>query len=1169
MIQEKDNDVKIMLDCFKALGYQEEQLTIVEDYLEGRISEEELDNTAYTGFSGWKSAISQFREVMYGFIAQKKDKEVVQLFNAAFALNRANSYELLAWHRLDTPEGGLSKIASPKVCATYVAQIMAENQMWITKGQLIRLKSYARKNPQNLIEAMKYDSDKLVLFTCYFFMKYPDNTDSKKELPKRFTEQGLDCVDMEQNDRELLREYEELMLSSIESSFKNMDDNEKKELIESIRNNSFSDEMKSKIKQNKMDDGLAGFLGGCAFVNLGLSPILKTVVWLCLFSNAKNALQEIWNIDVRGDFSRYGGEFDELFDIVPTDLIALAVKVRARNVLKRQFEKNKESFLEVLNKVDYESLEFLYSIIKEVDKSMYEQVADRGEELAKERVISTLVNKNTAFDPVAKAYLRGEEPIEKLCADLDGVREGYYSYENHLEQEALHIFCTNYEDEAFYRRCMSYLLLRSAILFFVKMIKQEKEVVKQLFDAFYQEKMPFIHQLNGCIMIADSYYFSGEERSDFLDAAKEVFAEHLKKNRKPMVEAFLNTDAQGRCLGLMTYQKDAEAYKEEIFAYTKDSSKNVKEKLIEILKSHANWSEDVIKLLDSSKAAERELAVRVLQIWNKPEHREALKNTLEKEKSEKIRSQIMSALNMEESEGNSSISKEELIKQALKGNKKRTLAWAYETPFSTVHKKDKSLAEEEYLQAILGFYAAMSPCGISKEAALLAEELDTMEFDVYVNELFDKWLEAGAEAKKRWVLYAASIHGGIDIIKKLQHHIQEWSKNARGAIAGDAVQAMALSPQPQALLIVDGIARKFKHKQVKAAASKALDFAAAELGLTRAQLEDKIVPDLGFNEKMERVFDYGERKFTVTITTALELEIVGDNGKKVKSLPAPGQKDDEQKAAAAYAEYKAMKSQLKTVVSSQKERLEAALSSARQWTSTEWQALFVKNPIMHQFAIGLIWGVYEGAQLTQSFRYMEDGSFNTAQEEEYDIPDNAKVGLVHPIELSDQEKAAWTEQLEDYEIKQPFTQLRRESYVITEEEKGEKCLERFGGYVVNALSLSGKLQKYGWYKGSVLDAGGFYEFYREDPDLGIGAELHFSGTYVSVLDEDVTLYEVVFYKAGTVERGSYVYDEVEDKNTLFLEEVPERYFSEIVLQLSEITQKSEERNKEWKKNRYR
>ena len=44
---------------------------------------------------------------------------------------------------------------------------------------------------------------------------------------------------------------------------------------------------------------------------------------------------------------------------------------------------------------------------------------------------------------------------------------------------------------------------------------------------------------------------------------------------------------------------------------------------------------------------------------------------------------------------------------------------------------------------------------------------------------------------------------------------------------------------------MDGISRKFKFKQVKAAAVKALEFAASQLGITTEELADRIVPDLG------------------------------------------------------------------------------------------------------------------------------------------------------------------------------------------------------------------------------------------------------------------------------------------------------------------------------------
>ena len=148
------------------------------------------------------------------------------------------------------------------------------------------------------------------------------------------------------------------------------------------------------------------------------------------------------------------------------------------------------------------------------------------------------------------------------------------------------------------------------------------------------------------------------------------------------------------------------------------------------------------------------------------------------------------------------------------------------------------------------------------------------------------------------------------------------------------------------------------------------------------------------------------------------------------------------------------------------------------------------------------------------------------------------------------------EQLEDYEIIQPVEQLDRTVYLISEEEAGQKAVERFEGVILNDLSLIGKMQALGWYTGSVQDAGCFYTFYREDGKLG--AELHFSGTYIGGQNEEVTIEDVRFYPAGTIERGSYVYDEADDKKALLLEQVPPRYFSEIILQLSKVTASKKE-----------
>ena len=61
------------------------------------------------------------------------------------------------------------------------------------------------------------------------------------------------------------------------------------------------------------------------------------------------------------------------------------------------------------------------------------------------------------------------------------------------------------------------------------------------------------------------------------------------------------------------------------------------------------------------------------------------------------------------------------------------------------------------------------------------------------------------------------------------------------------------------------------------------------------------------------------------------------------------------------------------------------------------------------------------------------------------------------------------------------------------------------------------------------------------------------------------MYDARFYQAGTIKRGSYMYDEVKPETAVLLKDVPARYFSEIVYQLAGATAASQERNENWRK----
>ena len=328
----------------------------------------------------------------------------------------------------------------------------------------------------------------------------------------------------------------------------------------------------------------------------------------------------------------------------------------------------------------------------------------------------------------------------------------------------------------------------------------------------------------------------------------------------------------------------------------------------------------------------------------------------------------------------------------------------------------------------------------------------------------------------------------------------------------------------------------------------------------------------GFDKDLCREFDYGERKFKVYITPSLELECFNGD-KKIKTLPKPGVNDDEAKANAALADFKEMKKQLKNVITAQRARLEYVLMCDRKWTAEKWNELFVGNAVMHCFAIGLIWGVYENGALKTTFRYMDDGSFTTSDGEEFALPEGAQIGLIHPIELTKEQIAEWSEQLEDFEITQPFEQLKRQVFLPTAEELDANTVTRFDGVELNSLTLVNKMTKLGWYKGYAEDAGFFYYFYRDDfskrtrePDGtvmadGFGVLLTFSGASVVVYDyegEEVTTEKLIFCKAGS----NIGYYDKDQKGWLRISDVSDRYFSEIVMQLSSVltpkTQSEEE-----------
>ena len=1053
------------------------------------------------------------------------------------------------------------------------AAIQAEGIVWNVYGIKNVQSGLEQKSPEVLREAMKLcyhksDNAKVLLAALSLhYTKPAGNTGAVMAPGSGAQDEGQIRV------RETADFLERNLLDSMDNLFTGMapSDEELGRMKEFVRRASvtepFPQELYTVLRGKSVSNYLLTMLAASAFLAVEHSPLFGSFVRLAIAMDHLQKKTSVLEMCLHvGGTSWFFSHIRELEDGMPMpreDYMVWCLKnCKYGSPVKRIVKDHPEVVRSLISKVTSEEYQHLLAMTKDMNPMLYRELSSLGSGEFRRKLSEELTGHYTKGRAEAVRYLLGEDELDVLYPFVKEWR-GVWDYGTHRCQK-IHALKKNGQEDQMYRRAVVLEGLCMRAMYFTsywhgKYKKIDRGTIGEIVEVFEQEHLPVSYQLEAFSSIYDSFY-SEKDKTGFINECVMVMRLKKKEWSGDFVRLSREGNAVVRILCIRMMEMYWQEYREALLACAVDSAKQVRELLAAVYEGIKDLEPEIRNMLSSRRSQEREMAVQVLKRWGVQDYQAELKEAYEKEKSRKIKELLADCLGLEtETDGEQ---KEHtagtLVREVLKGGKKRKLSWVYEgeASFPQVNRKDGTPAAEDHVAAVLVCYADMSVPGFSREAGILAEDLDPEGLSLYVGMLFDRWMETGAEAKKKWVLYAASIHGGERIIPVLHAQIQEWPKVSRGAMAAEAVKALALNGSSNALLLVDQISRKFKFRQVKNAASEALSYAAEQLGITKEELEDRIVPSLGFDEKMEQVFDYGTRSFRVALTPALGLEVYDENGKRLKNLPAPGRKDEPEKAKAASDAWKLLKKQLKTVVANQTLRLEQALSAERLWEVSKWQELFVKNPVMHQFATGLIWGRYEDGELKDTFCYMEDGSFNTVEEEEYEMPADGRIGLVHPIELEEDVLSAWKEQLADYEVIQPMEQLDRPFCRPTEEEREQTELTRFGGKLLNGLSLSGKLQNMGWYRGSVQDAGGYYTFYREDQ--GLGVELEFSGCYVGDENEEVTVYGAQFYRAGTVKRGSYVYDTIKPEHLYRLGEVSPRYFSEIVLQLTKATASSQE-----------
>jgi len=487
--------------------------------------------------------------------------------------------------------------------------------------------------------------------------------------------------------------------------------------------------------------------------------------------------------------------------------------------------------------------------------------------------------------------------------------------------------------------------------------------------------------------------------------------------------------------------------------------------------------------------------------------------------------------------------------------------WAAPANLPPLPVGEKRLNDDQ-VRTVLNVLAATAIQERDALLGLLREHIEPRFRDEFAWKLFQSWSEDGSPSKEKWAMGSIGHLGSDSCALKLTPLVRNWPGESQHQRAVFGLECLRAIGSDVALMQLAGCAQKLKFKGLKGKAEQFVNEIAAERGITRAELEDRVVPDCGLDEAGRREFDFGSRKFSFVLGSDLKAMVKEESGKVRGDLPKPGAKDDAAQADQALADWKLMKKQIKEVATIQAGRLEQAMVTGRRWKVHDFVTLLVQHPLLTHLARSLVWGAFgDIGQRLATFRVTEERDFA-------DVKDNAlsldklagggkaaAVGVLHPLEIDESERSAWGEVLGDYEIVSPFPQFGRAIYTLEPGEDKSDDLKRFHGLALVAPTLVFTLEKLGWIRGTAMDGGCFDEHSKQFPAAGVTAIVGYEGTVgMGYIDpnEMLTMNSVQFV-GGLRAPSGYGW---EKEKVLKLGSVPPVVMSEVLADLQVLKSKA-------------
>lgn len=552
------------------------------------------------------------------------------------------------------------------------------------------------------------------------------------------------------------------------------------------------------------------------------------------------------------------------------------------------------------------------------------------------------------------------------------------------------------------------------------------------------------------------------------------------------------------------------------------------------------------KLLSSKSIPARRAGVFTLALINTTEALALITPLLLSEKNEDTRNIIVRVL-METPTPISIVEAQERVANAASRGKlsKPIAKWLNENSLPALHWRDKSTLTTEEVRFLLYRQKSADSIELDFEAREVFELIDPKTSGAFAKALWALMQKnGGAKAKNRFVMAVIGALGDQQLIEPL------YMESTSGKNLNTCTM-LGLINTLEAARALGKIMQFFKVKypNVRGAAEAAFESIGNSMQLSTFELSDKMLPDLDF-ENLERKVQVGTDIYTAFITNNLKLAYRSPAGKVVKSL---SKADKSVKDA-----LKKLGQMLKDAVKQFTPNLEFYLVTQRAWTSKDWSVFFLSNPIAFAAAQNFVWQSYDTNNTTTgTFIVTPEQVLINHKGQTIPLDNNTLIRLAHPILMDPKELNDWKTYTSQQKIKPPFAQLDRPIITVALTLQDKTMDYQYRDVELDGARFKSRATKKGWKRGAVVDAGEISSFQKIYPTIGIQAIIKTSNLNVQSYDDDnAVLHEFYFVQLGSIEQGSYTYDEPRqesDARLIPFGKVPPIVYSETIADLQAIT----------------